>query len=85
MAAPVRVYTTTTCPHCLRAKRLLDKRGIAYEEVDVTGDEEKRRWLLETTGRRTVPQVFIGDAAVGGADDLFALDAQGDLLRRVKL
>ena len=80
---PVTIYTTKVCPYCVRAKALLDRRGIAFREVDVTSDPEKRAWLVETTGRRTVPQIFIGDEAIGGSDDLHALDAEGRLLAMV--
>lgn len=76
----VSVYTTKVCPYCVRAKALLERRGIPYVEIDVTQDPDKRRWLVEATGRRTVPQIFIGDEAVGGSDDLHALDAAGKLL-----
>jgi glutaredoxin 3 len=75
----VQVYTTRICPYCVAAKRLLAKRGIAFEEIDVTGNREKRDWLVGATGRRTVPQIFIGGAAIGGYDDLSALDAAGKL------
>ena len=61
------------------AKMLLKDRGIPYEEIDVTGDHAKRDWLVQATGRRTVPQIFIGDEAIGGFDDLRALDVSGEL------
>ncbi len=77
---PVTVYTTKVCPYCVRAKALLDRRGIAYTEIDVSNDPEKRAWLVQVTGRRTVPQVFIGDEPVGGSDDIHALDAAGRLV-----
>ncbi len=80
---PVRVYSTMVCPYCVRAKMLLKERGIPYEEIDVTGDYEKRQWLVQATGRRTVPQIFIGDEAIGGFDDLRALDLSGDLTRKL--
>jgi glutaredoxin 3 len=78
---PVKIYTTQTCPYCVRAKRLLQKKNVAYEEIDVGRDDEARMKLIETTGRRTVPQVFIGDTHVGGSDDLYALDERGELDR----
>ncbi len=81
---PVTVYTTKVCPYCDRAKALLTRRGIAYQEIDVSGDAAKRAWLVEATGRRTVPQIFIGDESVGGSDDLHALDAAGRLLPMVQ-
>ncbi len=81
--AKVTVYTTQVCPYCVRAKSLLAKRGVAYEEVDVSGDTEKRNWLVERTGQKTVPQIFIDDFSVGGSDDLAKLDLEGGLLSRV--
>ncbi len=79
----VRVYSTLVCPYCIRAKLLLRDRGIAFEEIDVTGDPEARRWLVETTGRRTVPQIFIGDEPIGGFDELRELDRTGELGKKV--
>ena len=76
---PVRMYSTMVCPYCIRAKLLLKERGIAYEEIDVTGDWEARQWLVKATGRRTVPQIFIGDEPIGGFDELRALDRSGEL------
>jgi len=73
--ARVAVYTTKTCPFCVRAKRLLEARGIAYEEIDVGQDQELRADLIERTGRRTVPQIFIDGDPIGGFEELAALDA----------
>lgn len=75
----VIVYSTTYCPYCVRATHLLRRRGIAFEEIDVTHDHETRAWLVKTTGRRTVPQIFIDGASIGGSDELAALDAAGKL------
>jgi glutaredoxin 3 len=75
----VRIYTTQTCPYCVRAKRLLQKKNVPYQEIDVSSDDEARMQLMQTTGRRTVPQVFIGDTHVGGSDDLYALEQRGEL------
>jgi len=75
----VRIYTTPSCSFCVRAKRLLDRKKVPYEEIDVGGDHEARVRLMERTGRRTVPQIFIGDKHVGGSDDLHALDESGEL------
>ena len=80
---PVRVYSTQICPYCVRAKMLLKDRNIAFEEIDVTGDHDKRDWLVETTGRRTVPQIFIGEEAIGGFDDLRELDRTGQLAKKL--
>jgi glutaredoxin 3 len=79
----VKVYSTLICPYCIRAKLLLNERGIGFEEIDVTGNHEARRWLVAMTGRRTVPQIFIDDEPIGGFDELRALDRSGELLRRV--
>lgn len=84
MSAAVEVYVTNYCPYCVRVKSLLDKRGIAYDVIDVTHDDDKRAWLVKTTGQRTVPQVFIHGQSVGGSDDVHALDARGELLPRVR-
>jgi glutaredoxin 3 len=77
----VIVYSTTYCPYCVRATHLLRRRGIAFEEIDVTRDHETRAWLVKTTGRRTVPQIFIDGAPIGGSDELAALDRSGELAR----
>lgn len=77
------VYSTDWCPYCVRAKRLLTAKGWAFEEINVEGDDEKRAWLRQVTGRATVPQIFIGDEPVGGFDDISALDRKGELARKV--
>lgn len=77
----VKMYTTAVCPYCIQAKRLLQSKGVAQiEEVRVDTRPEERMKMMEITGRRTVPQIFIGDTHVGGCDDLMALDGQGGLL-----
>jgi glutaredoxin 3 len=81
--ARVRVYTTRVCPYCFRAKGLLAKRGVAFEEIDVSDDLEKRTWLVQATGQKTVPQIFIDEDSVGGSDELAALDRAGELVKRV--
>jgi glutaredoxin 3 len=80
MPADVTLYTTRVCPYCVAAKRLLKMRGIDYAEIDVSNDPAKRAWLVEATGRRTVPQIFIHGDPIGGYDDLAALDHAGKLL-----
>jgi glutaredoxin 3 len=75
----VKIYTTPYCSYCVRAKRLLERKAIPFEEIDVAGDDEARIALAERTGLRTVPQIFIGEEHVGGSDDLHALEAQGKL------
>lgn len=79
MAAEVVIYTTKVCPYCVRAKMLLDRKGVAYQDIDVSNDTERREWLVTTTGQRTVPQIFIGGKPVGGSDDLYALERAGKL------
>jgi glutaredoxin 3 len=77
----VRMYTTQVCPYCQRAKALLKQRGVAaIEEIRIDLDAEQRDKMIEMTGRRTVPQIFIGDAHIGGCDDLIALDQKGGLM-----
>ena len=85
MSVPVQVYVTNYCPYCVRAKSLLDRRKIPYETVDVTGDDAKREWLVQTSGRRTVPQIFIDGKPIGGCDDLHDLDRAGELMKLVGL
>jgi glutaredoxin 3 len=76
----VRMYTTPICPYCVRAKNLLKKKGAAVEEVDVLMDEEARLEMeAKTGGARSVPQIFIGDTYVGGCDELYALEKEGQL------
>lgn len=77
----VRMYTTAVCPYCIRAKQLLRQRGVEQiEEIRVDLDPAQRATMMELTGRRTVPQIFIGDTHVGGCDDLVALDQRGGLV-----
>jgi glutaredoxin 3 len=77
----VRMYTSQVCPFCHRAKALLHKRGVAaIEEIRIDLDPTERSRMMQLTGRRTVPQIFIGETHVGGCDDLMALDARGGLL-----
>ena len=73
--ARVVIYTTPSCPFCVRAKRLLQARGIEYEEIDVAGDPAERAELVRRTGRRTVPQIFVDGESIGGYEELAALDA----------
>ena len=79
--AAVKMFTTQVCPFCQRAKMLLKQRGAAViEEVRIDLDPVQRDAMMQLTGRRTVPQIFIGDTHVGGCDDLIALDQRGGLL-----
>jgi glutaredoxin 3 len=80
MMAQVTVYSTTVCPYCVRAKMLLDKKGATYQEINLTKNPEKREEMLQKTGgKRSVPQIFIGDKHVGGCDDLYEMELDGDL------
>ena len=77
----VKMYTTAVCPYCVQAKRILQSKGVEHiEEVRVDASPEARAQMMALTGRRTVPQIFIGTTHVGGCDDLMALDSQGGLL-----
>ena len=77
----VKIYTTATCPYCIRAKQILLAKGVSQlNEIRVDLQPESRTEMMTITGRRTVPQIFIGDTHVGGCDDLVALDGRGGLL-----
>ena len=77
----VKMYTTAVCPYCIRAKQILKSKGVEQiEEIRIDTDPAARAVMMESTGRRTVPQIFIGETHVGGCDDLMALDANGGLL-----
>jgi glutaredoxin 3 len=77
----VKMYTTAVCPFCIRAKQILTAKGVAHiEEVRIDTLPEERMKMMEITGKRTVPQIFIGDTYVGGCDDLVALDMKGGLV-----
>ncbi len=76
----ITIYTTQICPFCMSAKRLLAKKGAEFNEIDVGADPSRRAEMMERAGgRHTVPQIFIGSRHVGGCDDLFALEAEGEL------
>jgi len=75
----VQVYTTPSCPYCVRAKRLLEARGIPFVEIDLAFDDALRAEIMERTGRRTVPQIFIDERSIGGFEELAALDQAGEL------
>lgn len=78
--ATVEIYTWRFCPFCIRAKALLDKKGVQYTEYTIDGDEAARDAMAErANGRRSVPQIFIDDLHIGGCDDLHALDRRGQL------
>lgn len=80
MTSKVEIYTWSRCPFCIRAKALLDQKGIDYTEYCIDGDETARHEMAErANGRRSLPQIFINDHHVGGCDDLFALEADGGI------
>ncbi|MEJ0086054.1 MAG: glutaredoxin 3 [Pseudomonadota bacterium] len=80
MSAPaVVLYTTGWCPYCARARKLLETKGVSFEEFDVESQPEKRAEMQARSGRRTVPQIFIGEQHIGGCDDLYALEEAGKL------
>jgi glutaredoxin 3 len=77
----VKMYTTAVCPYCIQAKQVLKSRGVAQiEEIRIDERVDERAKMMEITGRRTVPQIFIGATHVGGCDDLMALDSKGELM-----
>ncbi|CAN1540092.1 GrxC Glutaredoxin and related proteins [Burkholderiaceae bacterium] len=77
---PIKMYTTAVCPYCVRAKNILKSKGVEHiEEVRIDTDPSQLAHMMSITGRRTVPQIFIGDVHVGGCDDLIALDGRGGL------
>ena len=84
MTAHVIMYTTAVCPYCVRAERLLESKGVTVQKVRVDLDPEQRMLMMQKTGRRTVPQIYIGDTHVGGFDDLYALDQAGGLAPLLK-
>lgn len=75
----VVLYTTPWCPFCVRARQLLEQKGLVYENIDVSGDPDRKREMMERSGRHTVPQIWINDEHVGGCDELFALERSGRL------
>ena len=78
--AKIEIYTTPFCPYCQRAKSLLQRKGAAFEEIDVMMDSDKRAEMTQRAdGRRTVPQIFVDGKGIGGCDDLYDLDARGKL------
>jgi glutaredoxin 3 len=77
----VKMYTTAVCPYCIRAKQVLKAKGVEQiEEIRIDLDPVQRDHMMQITGRRTVPQIYVGDTHVGGCDDLMALDAKGGLV-----
>jgi glutaredoxin 3 len=80
VAANIEIYTWSRCPFCIRAKALLDKKGVEYSEYCIDGDEEAREQMTQrANGRRSLPQIFINDRHIGGCDNLYDLESQGEL------
>ncbi len=78
--AKIELYSSTRCPYCVKAKALLDEKGVSYQLIDITDDDEARKNLVaKASGLRTVPQIFIDERHIGGCDDLYALDRAGEL------
>lgn len=78
--AAITIYTKPFCPYCADALALLDRKGVAYTEIDISGHPERRAEMIQRAGgRMTVPQIFAGDRHVGGCDDIYALEARGQL------
>ncbi len=75
----VIIYTTEVCPYCVRAKALLNKKQVKFEEIKIVNDEMREAMILKAGGKRTVPQIFIGDKHIGGCDDLYELERQKKL------
>ena len=75
----VVIYSTQVCPYCVRAKQLFQRKGISYREIDVSFDQAERLALVARTKQRTVPQIFINDQHIGGCDELYALERNGQL------
>ncbi len=77
----VKMYTTAVCPYCIRAKQILKAKGVeSIQEIRIDTDPAQREHMMQITGRRTVPQIYIGETHVGGHDDLVALDGKGQLM-----
>ena len=75
----VTIYTKPYCPYCIRAVGLLEKKGVAFNEIEAAFDPGKRQEMIQRSGRATFPQIFIGDRHIGGCDDMMALERAGDL------
>ena len=81
MSPPITMYMTGWCPYCQRASGLLTQKNVTFEQINVDDDAKFRKEMIARSGRRSVPQIFVGDQHVGGCDDLFALNGSGELDR----
>ncbi|MEL6553875.1 MAG: glutaredoxin 3 [Cyanobacteria bacterium J06621_11] len=79
MKPNIEIYTWSRCPFCIRAKALLDRKGVEYTEYCIDGDEDARSKMAERAGRRSLPQIFIDEKHIGGCDDIHSLDRKGEL------
>ncbi len=79
MSCDVLIYTTQVCPYCVRAKALLDRKGVAYREVDISNDRELEQEMIRLTKKMTVPQILIDGKPIGGCDELYALEGKNEL------
>jgi glutaredoxin 3 len=75
----VTIYTKPYCPYCMRAVALLEKKGVEFQEIEAAFDPEKKREMIQRSGRMTFPQIFVGDQHIGGCDDMMALEREGRL------
>ncbi len=88
MSTSVTLYTTRFCPYCIRARNLLDDKGVVYQDIAVDNEPQLRREMMARSGRTTVPQIWVGDQHIGGCDELLLLERQGrldEILERVRL
>ncbi|MEH6589237.1 MAG: glutaredoxin 3 [Halioglobus sp.] len=79
MPVEVKMYSTRFCPYCMRARSLLDSKGVAYEDIGIDANPQMRQQMMKLSGRHTVPQIWIGSQHIGGFDDIYLLERQGDL------
>jgi glutaredoxin 3 len=79
MPVEVTMYSTRLCPYCMRARSLLDSKGVAYEDIGIDANPQMRQQMMKLSGRHTVPQIWIGNQHIGGFDDIYLLERQGDL------
>ncbi len=80
----ILIYTKEICPYCVRAKSLLQRKGAVFKEIKITDEATRDEMIKKSGGRMTVPQIFVGEAHIGGCDDLYALDAEGKLDKILK-
>jgi glutaredoxin 3 len=79
MPVEVKMYSTRFCPYCMRARSLLDSKGVVYEDIGIDANPQMRQEMMKRSGRHTVPQIWVGEQHIGGFDDMYLLERQGDL------